>query len=126
MVFSISDSGGFRNTERFLNAALKINLSDLLQTCGKEGVAALALATPMDTGLAAHSWDFHISTAGGIYTITWTNTDVENGFPVAIALQYGYGTGTGGYVQGVDYINPAIRPVFDRIAQLLWKAVTSA
>jgi len=104
----------------------KPDILSILQSGGREGVSALVRATPIDSGLAADSWDFVVSSDRGRYTITWTNNDVENGFPVAIMLQYGYGTGTGGYVQGRDYINPAIQPIFDSIADKVWKAVTSA
>jgi hypothetical protein len=83
-------------------------------------------ATPVETGLAASSWNYEVSTDKGGCSIHWTNGDIENGFNVVISLQYGYGTGTGGYVQGRDFINPAIRPVFDQIAERVWKAVTSA
>jgi len=89
-------------------------------------VAALASATPSDSGLAAASWGYEVSSKGGSHSITWTNTDVESGFPVAIMLQFGYATGTGGYVAGRDYINPAMRPIFDQIAYKVWRAVTSA
>lgn len=119
-------SGSFKKTESFLNSVSKINIAGILESSAREGVLALALATPSESGLAAASWAYEVSSGGGVYTIVWTNSDVENGFPVAIMLQYGYGTGTGGYVQGRDYINPAIRPVFDKIADKVWKAVTSA
>jgi hypothetical protein len=89
-------------------------------------VSALGQASPKDSGLASDSWDYQIERSGRAVTIKWTNSDVENGFPVAIMLQLGYGTGTGGYVQGRDYINPAMRPIFDSIAEQVWKAVTSA
>lgn len=97
-----------------------------LDAYAREGVTALSSATPIDSGLASTSWGYKVEASPGSATITWTNTDVENGFPVAIMLQYGYGTGTGGYVQGKDYINPAMKPVFDHIADKVWKAVTSA
>lgn len=118
--------GSSEKTERFLRNVSKINILGIMNSCGQEGVDALATAIPRDTGLAAGSWGYSASKAGGVYTIEWTNSDTENGFPVAIMLQYGYGTGTGGYVQGQDYINPAMRPIFDRIADKVWKAVTSA
>jgi hypothetical protein len=76
--------------------------------------------------VAARSWGYEIRQNRGGFAIIWTNSDIENGFPVVIMLQYGHGTGTGGYVQGRDFINPAIRPIFDDIAQTVWKAVTSA
>lgn len=98
----------------------------VLHSYGKIGVSALAGATPSDTGRAAGSWGYEVKKVGGGYSITWTNSDVENGFPVAIMIQYGHGTGTGGYVAGIDYINPAMRPVFQQIADRVWKEVTSA
>jgi hypothetical protein len=104
----------------------KLNLLGLLDSYAEEGVTALAHATPVDTRLASSSWGYDVSQSGGSYTLSWTNTDIENGFPVVIMLQYGHGTGTGGYVQGQDYINPAIKPVFDDIEDKVWKAVTSA
>src|SRR5688500_7686120 len=106
--------------ESFLKKAAKTDIHGILKTCGQEGVNALASATPVGSGLAANSWNYEIFGSGGVFRIIWTNSDVENGFPVAIMLQYGYGTGTGGYVQGRDYINPAMRPVFDRIADKVW------
>ena len=86
----------------------------------------MSAATPKDSGLSAGSWDYTVEQTRSSATITWINTDVEGGFPVAIMLQYGHGTGTGGYVAGRDYINPAMRPIFDQIAESVWKAVTSA
>ncbi len=118
--------GSFKNMESFLRSVSKLDILSLLKASGQQGVNALSKATPIDTELTAHSWGFEVFGSGGKYTIVWTNSDVENGFPVAIMLQYGYGTGTGGYVQGYDYINPAIRPIFDQIADRVWKAVTSA
>jgi hypothetical protein len=125
-MFRLKTSGSFRNTERFLQNAAKINFRSIVESAAQEGVRALANATPIDSGLAAESWDVLIEGGRSGIRITWINTDVESGFPVAIMLQYGYGTGTGGYVQGRDYINPAIRPIFDKIADRVWKAVTSA
>lgn len=119
-------TGDFKNTESFLKNALKVDVLGIMYSCGEEGVAALSSATPVDTGLAAGDWSFDVQAKKGVYSIYWTNSDVEKGFPVAIMLQYGYGTGTGGYVQGRDYINPAIKPIFDEIANKVWKAVTSA
>lgn len=122
----IVSKGDLKNTEAFLQRLNKLDIRPILEAGGQMGVKALASATPRDSGLAANSWGYKISGGKNYATITWTNTDVENGFPVAIMLQYGYGTGTGGYVQGVDYINPAIQPIFDQIAEKVWKAVTSA
>jgi hypothetical protein len=124
-VISFVSRGSFSNMESFLKKAAKTDILSILKACGQEGVSALASATPIESGLASSSWDYQVSGSGGKFRIIWTNSDVENGFPVAIMLQYGYGTGTGGYVQGRDYINPAMKPVFDRIADKVWKAVTS-
>lgn len=126
-MISISSSGSFDNTERFLQAMQKPDiLVRIAEAEAQKGVAALSAATPKDSGLASSSWSYEITRSGKGITISWLNTDRESGFPVAIMLQYGYATGTGGYVQGTDYINPAMRPVFDQIADALWKAVTSA
>jgi len=118
-------TGSFAVLESFLLKASQLKIKNILEQYGRKGVAALASATPQETGLAATSWNYETSQNGGVYQISWTNTDIESGFPVAIMLQYGYGTGTGGYVQGRDYINPAIQPIFDEIADAVWKAVTS-
>lgn len=119
-------SGSTQRTEAFLKKMTSQSYFDGIDSLARRGVAALASATPTDSGLAANSWNYEISRSGKSLTIVWTNTDVETGFPVAIMLQYGYATGTGGYVQGRDYINPAMRPIFDEIAEKVWKAVTSA
>lgn len=125
-MIKFTSSGSFKHTESFLRAMTRLDIPSILHKYGKVGVLALSAATPVNTGLAAASWYYEVSTRGGTYSISWCNFDVENGFPVAIMLQYGYATGTGGYVQGQDYINPAIRPIFDQIANDVWKAVTSA
>lgn len=118
--------GDLKKTESFLNNLSKLRVQKILESAAEMGVKALASATPRDSGLASDSWSYKISGGRSGVTITWINTDVENGFPVALMLQYGYGTGTGGYVQGQDYINPAMRPIFNQIAERVWKAVTSA
>lgn len=127
-MFSLEMSGSFSKTDSYLRKLLKIDsvIMSALNSAGKEGVGALSSATPIQTGLAAHSWNYEVTRSGDVYTLTWINGDVENGFPVAIMLQYGYSTGTGGYVQGRDYINPALKPIFDQILNKVWKAVTSA
>lgn len=121
-----SSRGSFNNMESFLRSMRRLNIVGLVEPYAQQGVAALRAATPKDSGMAADSWGYDIKTSRGKVTITWTNSDVENGFPVAIMLQYGYGTGTGGYVSGRDYINPAVKPAFDGIADGVWKVVTSA
>lgn len=124
-MISFKVSGSTERTEKFLKTVGSGDLFQGLEQLAIEGVQALAAATPVHSGLAASSWGYEIS-RGKPYTITWTNNDVESGFPVAIMIQYGHGTGTGGYVQGIDYINPAIRPIFDKIAEKVWRVVTSA
>lgn len=119
-------SGSYDNFEAFLKKAAKLDVRSVLESAGRDGVRALERATPTDTGLAAHSWTYEVNQEGGMYTVSWLNTDTEGGFEVVIALQYGHGTGTGGYVQGRDFINPAMRPIFDSISQRIEKAVTSA
>jgi hypothetical protein len=111
--------------ESFLHSMQRMNLRARVEPYAQQGVDALSRATPTDTGLAANSWNYEIDTSKGV-TVTWTNSDVENGFPVVVMLQYGHGTGTGGYVQGRDFINPAIRPIMDQISEAIWKEVTSA
>lgn len=123
---TFSSSGSFRNTEKFLEKMTRGDIFSALDRYGRLGVSALANATPVSTGLAANSWGYVVEKSGNSYSITWTNTDIENGFPVAIMLQYGHGTRGGGYVSGIDYINPAIRPIFDKIATEVWREVTSA
>lgn len=122
--FVITRSG--KRTENFLRRLSQSDIYKSLDAAAKMGVNALASAVPKDSGLAADSWSYKVENIRGSVSITWTNNDVENGFPVAIMLQYGHGTGTGGYVQGRDYINPAMKPVFDDIADQVWRAVTSA
>jgi hypothetical protein len=125
-VVTFKTSGDFNSVEKFLNRIKNLTqIRSVMDAGARAGVRALAAATPVESGLAANSWDYTISADGTGYRITWLNHDVENGFPVAIMLQYGYGTGTGGYVQGRDYINPAMRPIFDKIANDVWKVVTS-
>ena len=118
--------GDFKNTERFLRKMSSVDIASALKSFAQEGVRALAAATPLDSGKAASSWGYEITRSRTTTSITWTNSDVENGFPVAIMLQYGHGTRNGGYVVGRDYINPAIQPVFDKMADEAWKVVTSA
>lgn len=118
-------TGDKDRTGAWLKAMQRLNIPQIMESCGQEGVQALAQATPKDSGMAAQSWGYVVEGSNGVYTISWTNHDVENGFPVVIMLQYGHGV-PGGYVQGRDFINPAIKPIFDRIADKVWKAVTSA
>lgn len=124
-MITISSKGDFNKTNRFLSRMGRLNLSSKVAKYGQEGVRALSSATPQSTGLAASSWGYSVKTNSNGFSLTWTNSDIENGFPVAVMIQYGHGTKNGGYVQGIDYINPAIRPIFERILNELWKEVTA-
>ena len=104
----------------------KFQINKILEKYGQMGVSALASATPIDSGTTAESWGYEISIGKEEATIYWTNTNQNKGVYIAVILQYGHGTGTGGYVQGVDYINPAIRPVFDKIAEEAWMEVINS
>jgi len=119
----IKHSGDFRNTERFLNRAKKADIRSILDSYGQQGVRALAAATPVDSGITAGSWGYTVSVRRGSYSIEWINSNVVDGVPIAIILQYGHGTRNGGYVEGRDYINPVIRPIFDKIAENVWREV---
>lgn len=123
-MISFRQKGDFSKLTRYLERAKEtVRLGDL-DKYGREGVAALASATPVDTGLTASSWFYRIEQKKGSATISFHNSNIQNGVPIAIILQYGHGTGTGGWVEGRDYINPAIQPIFDRIANAAWKEVT--
>lgn len=119
-------SGGFTKTERFLNRMKRREYLNVLDEFGRDGVQALRNATPVDSGATVEAWDYEIKRTRDCTEIVWTNSNINDGVPIAVILQYGHGTGTGGYVQGRDYINPAIRPIFDKIAEKAWKVVTSA
>jgi len=120
----MSSKGDFNNLTRFLERAKEIVGKGDLNKYGEAGVSALSAATPRDSGDTANSWSYSIEHTLSSAKITFHNSNIENGFPVAIMLQYGHGTGWGGYVEGRDYINPAIQPIFDRIADEAWKEVT--
>jgi hypothetical protein len=115
-------SGSFDNTEKFLKR--KIDYRNILARYGNEGVVALRSNTPQDSGLTADSWNYEVLVRRNGYSITWTNSNLVDGIPVAILIQYGHGTRNGTFVQGRDFINPAMRPIFDRIAENLWKEVS--
>ncbi len=125
MGFSLSSSGSFAATEAWLTKMSKLDISSVLNASGQAGVNALASATPAESGLTSQSWTYEVQADSDSAVIVWHNTDVESGFPVAIMLQFGYSTGTGGYVAGRDYINPAIEPIFQKIINDVAKAVTS-
>ena len=116
--------GDFSNLTKFLERAKEAARLGVLDKYGREGVAALASATPKDSGLTATSWYYKIENKNGSATISFYNSNIQNGIPIAIILQYGHGTGTGGWVEGRDYINPAIQPIFDKIVDSAWREVT--
>lgn len=118
--------GSFNNIEKFLNRMTDRNYLNVLSSYGDAGVKALSAATPVDSGLTAQSWTYEIERTKDKTTISWLNTNVNDNVVIAVILQYGHGTGTGGYVQGRDYINPAMRPVFDKIAEQAWREVVSS
>lgn len=123
-MISFRQKGDFSKLTRFLEKAKEaVKLGDL-DRYGQEGVAALASATPVDSGLTANSWYYEITHEKGSATISFYNSNINKGVPIAIILQYGHGTRNGGWVEGRDYINPAIQPVFDKIAENAWKEVT--
>lgn len=124
MNISFVSRGSFNNMERYLKRVGRWNPRSMLEKHAQAGVNALRIATPSDSGLAANSWGYIITGNGGVWTITWTNSDIEDGFPVAISIQLGYSTGTGGYIPGRDYINPALRPIFEQLAADGWKELT--
>ena len=125
-MLSINVKGTWDKTEHWLEKMIHGDLYNTIEPLAQRGVAALAAATPQATGQTAASWSYEIDREGRDVRIWWTNIDVDaDGTPIAILLQFGHGTGTGGYVQGRDYINPAIQPIFDEIATEVWKEVTS-
>ena len=123
-MITFRQKGDFSKLTRYLERVKEVVKLGDLDKYGRAGVAALASATPIDTGLTASSWYYEISNKNGSTMISFHNSNIQNGVPIAIILQYGHGTRNGGWVEGRDYINPAIRPIFDRIADDAWKEVT--
>ena len=124
-MFEFSATGDWAKSFAYLEKLSRADFYTTLNSAAQRGVAALRAATPVDSSLTASSWGYEVEKSRSGASITWTNTHIESGVPIAIILQYGHGTGTGGYVAGRDYINPALRPEFDKIAEDVWKAVTS-
>ena len=123
-MITFRQKGDFSKLTRFLERTKEaVHLGDL-DKYGRQGVAALSSATPVDSGLTAESWYYEIENKNGSATITFNNSNIQNGVPIAIILQYGHGTRNGGWVEGRDYINPAIQPIFDEIANEAWREVT--
>lgn len=123
-MIGFSQKGDFSKTVKYLNRVKKLDSLSILDKCGQAGVSALRSATPVKTGKTANSWSYEIKRNSRSISIVFNNSNIINGVPIAIILQYGHGTRTGGYVQGRDYINPAIQPVFDKLANDTWKEVT--
>ena len=125
-MLKITSTGKFEKTRRFFNKMSEFEIKNQLKLYGEKGVKALASATPKDSGKTANSWSYEIIESDGSYAIQWNNSNINDGVNIAIILQYGHGTGTGGYVVGRDYINPAIQPIFDEMADTIWKEVTTS
>ena len=123
-MITFKHKGNFSKTMKFLENSKKAVKSMDLSRFGEAGVAALMSATPVGTGLTASSWYYKIESKNGITAINFCNSNIQNGVPIAVILQYGHGTRNGGWVQGRDYINPAIQPIFDKIANEAWREVT--
>ena len=125
-MINFKQKGDFSKLTGFLERAKEsVKIGDL-DKFGRAGVEALSSATPVNTGKTANSWYYEIENKNGVATISFNNSNIQNGVPIAIILQYGHGTGTGGWVEGRDYINPAIRPIFDEIAENAWREVTKS
>ena len=124
-MISLKQRGTFGKTTQFLEKAKKADFVRILERYGKEGVAALATATPKDSGLTAESWSYEIRVNKYSYTLMWKNSHIVNGVPIAILIQYGHGTRNGGHVEGQDYINPAMKPIFDRMLAEILREVTA-
>ena len=123
-MISFRHKGDFSKTKRFLGRAKKVPNRGIFDKYGREGVAALASATPVESGKTAGSWFYEIEQSAGSTVIRFNNSNINKGVSIAIILQYGHGTGTGGWVEGRDYINPAAQPVFDRLVSEAWREVT--
>lgn len=124
-MISFRQKGDFSKLEKMLKNSFGKNYRRVLEQYGREGVAALAAATPKDSGKTASSWEYEITEKNGQLSVTWKNTNVNDGVNIAVILQYGHGTRNGGYVQGIDYINPALRPIFEKMADAAWKEVSA-
>lgn len=124
-MLSIKQKGDWSDTTKYLKRAQKLKVRNILDKYGSAGVTALSNATPKDSALTASSWDYLVSTTSTGYKIEWFNTNENQGAVIAILIQYGHGTGTGGYVPPRDYINPAIQPILDKIADDIGKEVSN-
>jgi hypothetical protein len=123
-MITIKQTGDFRNTERFFSNAKKLEIRRILEGYGPKGVNALAGATPKDTGITAASWSYRVEVGRNNYLIAWYNSHEENGVKPAMLIQYGHGTRSGRYFQGIDYINPAMGPILSEISDAIWMEVS--
>ena len=123
-MITFTHKGDFSKLYLYLNNAKKVFRASDFDKYGKQGVAALSSATPVETGLTAGSWSYEVEIKSGSVTISFNNSNIQHGVPIAIILQYGHSTRNGGWVQGRDYINPAIQPIFDEIVNTAWREVT--
>lgn len=120
----LRSKGDFKKADKYFRNLIKASRVEILEKYGNKGVAALSSATPVESGLTASSWSYRIERSGSRVAIYFTNSNINQGVNIAIILQYGHGTGTGGWVEGRDYINPAIQPIFDELAEAAWREVT--
>ena len=120
----LRSKGDFKKADKYFRNLMKASRVEILEKYGNKGVAALSSATPVESGLTASSWSYRIERSGSRVAIYFTNSNINKGVNIAIILQYGHGTGTGGWVEGRDYINPAIQPLFDELAEAAWREVT--
>lgn len=123
---NLTSRGNFNNTFKFLQNVRKLDIRHILERYGRIGVERLREATPKDTGLTSESWVYEVRMVGNSGSIEWWNTNINDSVPIALILQYGHGTGWGAYVPGRDYINPALQPVFDELAEKVWEEVRRA
>lgn len=123
-MISIKQRGDFKETEKLLKKSLGRDYISVLEKYGQQGVSALSASTPIDSGLTASSWSYKIIQNESGFSVSWENSNVQKNVNIAIILQYGHGTRNGGYVSGRDYINPALQPIFDKMADAAWKEVT--
>lgn len=122
----LSSRGDFNKTSKFLKTIEKLNIEAMLNQYGRMGVDALAKATPKRTGLTSESWTYKVRSSGNSYSIEWWNTNYNEGVPIALIIQYGHGTGWGAYIPGIDYINPALKPIFDELEAKVWEVIQRA
>ena len=124
-MISFKESGDFKNLEKLLSFSKRANIEAILNKYGQIGVEALSAATPSRSGKTESSWNYKVTRSKGNLQIDWYNTNTNKGENIAILIQYGHGTGTGGYVHGIDYVNPAMKPIFDQLSRDLWMEVNA-